>query len=69
MSAPAMNDFSPAPVMITTRTPSSSLTARMARRSSSSVCALSAFRTLGRLMVMVATAPSRSNEQVLEIVE
>src|SRR3954470_1664535 len=60
MSAPATNDFSPAPVRITTRTLSSYLSSRIARRSSSSVRVLSAFSTLGRLMVTIAVASSRS---------
>ena len=60
MSAPATNDFSPAPVRITTRTLSSCLSSRIARRRSSSVWVLSAFSTFGRLIVTIAVAPSRS---------
>src|SRR5499427_5570758 len=64
MSAPATNDLSPAPVTITTRIASSASSSTIARRSSSSVCAFSALSTLGRLMVIVATAPSRSSRRV-----
>ena len=55
MSAPATNDLSPAPVMMMTRTDSSCLRSSMARRRSSSVAALSALRTFGRLIVTIAT--------------
>src|SRR5581483_9926880 len=59
MSAPAANDFSPAPVMTTARTERSpAIDSRAARRRSS--CGVSnAFSACGRLSVTVATAPSR----------
>src|SRR5262245_51117693 len=60
MSAPATNDLSPAPVMTIVRTPSSRLSSSTARRRSSRVETSSALRTLGRLIVMMATAASRS---------
>ena len=66
MSAPATNDFSPAPVSTTTRTASSCWRSRIAACSSSSVCAFNALRTLGRLIVSVATAPLRSTAGSLD---
>src|SRR5512146_1779600 len=60
MSAPATNAFSPAPVMTIARTPSSRFSSRVAWRRSSRVALLRALRTFGRLIVMTATAPSRS---------
>src|SRR5687768_14020842 len=63
MSAPATNAFSPAPVRITTRVVSSEAAASMAVLNSFRVCALSAFRTLGRLKVIVVTGPSRSTSR------
>src|SRR4051812_35721911 len=68
MSAPAMNDFSPAPVRITARTASSCFSSRTARRSSSSVWVLSALRTLGRLTVRTATPPSRAIRRLSKVV-
>src|SRR4029079_12593404 len=64
MSAPATNDFSPAPVTITARALSSCLRSRIARRSSSSVGEFSALSTLGRLIVSSAIAPSRSSSRL-----
>src|SRR3989454_11717968 len=64
MSAPATNDLSPAPVTTITRTSSSRFKSSIARRSSSTVCEFSAFKTLGRLMVTTADAPSRSNSRL-----
>src|SRR5262245_61126319 len=64
MSAPAMNDFSPAPVMITTRIAPSCFSSRIARRSSSVVGVSRALRTAGRLTVRIATAPSRSSSRL-----
>src|ERR1700687_1189922 len=64
MSAPATNDLSPAPVRITARTSSSRFKSRATRRSSSRVRALRALRTLGRLIVTSATAPSRSRSRL-----
>jgi hypothetical protein len=55
MSAPETNDFSPAPVRMSTRTLSSFSAAASAWSSSRTVCAESAFRTSARLMVTVAT--------------
>ena len=52
--------------MITTRTSSSCLRSSIARRSSSSVCVLSALRTFGRLMVTTATAAVAVDEQVVK---
>src|SRR5262245_29783297 len=60
MSAPATNDLSPDPVMTMARTVSSRLSSRAARRKSSRVALLSALSTFGRLIVMTATAASRS---------
>src|SRR5688572_312456 len=60
MSAPATNAFSPSPVITIARIAWSCFNVSAARRSSSSVRELSAFRTLGRLMVTNATWPSRS---------
>ncbi len=51
MSAPATNDFSPAPVRITTRTSRSCFRSVKTVRSSPMVAMLRALRTLGRLMV------------------
>src|SRR5262249_20014656 len=54
----------PAPVRITTRTAASAFRSRIARRSSSIVCAFSALSTFGRLMVTTADAPSRSSRRL-----
>ena len=67
MSAPATNAFSPAPVMTTTRTASSSPSAVNVWCSSSRVCELMAFRTPGRLNVTRATASSRSTRRVFNV--
>src|SRR5262249_14376743 len=64
MSAPATKAFSPAPVMTIARTSWSRLNSSAARSSSSSVAVFSAFRTLGRLMVTVATRASRSRRRL-----
>src|SRR6186713_3384848 len=64
MSAPAMNAFSPAPVMITTRIAASCFSSRIARRSSSVVGVSRALRTVGRLTVRIATGPSRSRRRL-----
>src|SRR5205085_2087880 len=58
MSAPATNAFSPPPVTMTAFTLSSSRAALNALSISATVCALSAFRTLGRSIVTIRT-PSR----------
>ena len=65
MSAPAMKALSPAPVTITARTASSCFSARIARRSSSSVSLLSALRFSGRLMVTTATAVAVDEEMLV----
>ncbi len=57
-SAPPENAFSPAPVMMMTRTVGSAWAAVAAWVSSSMVCARKAL-TLGRSSVMTAVAPSR----------
>src|SRR5947208_86928 len=64
MSAPATKALSPAPVRITARTLSSCFRSSTARRSSSIVCEFSALRTLGRLTVTTAIAPSRSRRRL-----
>src|SRR5437899_9171980 len=64
MSAPAMNDFSPAPVSTTTRTLSSCFIWRATRLSSSSVGAFNAFNTFGRFTVTIATAPLCSRRRL-----
>src|SRR5262249_43059762 len=56
ISAPATNAFSPAPVRITTRTAASFLACSKPAPSSRTVAELSAFRTAGRLTVMIAIA-------------
>ena len=61
MSAPATNDFSPAPVITTQRTVSSCRSPAIVACSSSSVALLSALRTFGRFTVTIAVAPSRSS--------
>ncbi len=59
MSAPATNDFAPAPVKIRQRTASRS-TASSVASSSSSTCEFNAFKAFSRLIVMVPTAPFTS---------
>src|SRR5713226_1909037 len=54
MSAPATNDFSPAPVKISTRTAESSRASSSASRNSSIVFRFSAFNTFGRLKAIYA---------------
>src|SRR5205823_7556750 len=53
---------------MTTRIAASRCRSRTARRSSSSVCAFSALRTFGRLIVMAAIAPSRSRTRVSNVI-
>src|SRR5947207_1110490 len=69
MSAPAMNAFSPAPVTITTRTDASCFRCSTACRSSSVVGVSRALRTAGRLMVRIATAPSRSRRRLSKVID
>ena len=59
ISAPATNDFSPAPVKITQRTVLRSIASKVASNSSSTWL-FKAFNAFGRLIVIVATAPSTS---------
>src|ERR1700733_468065 len=54
ISAPATNDFSPAPVSISTRTAASSRASSSASRNSSTVLRFSAFSTFGRFKVTKA---------------
>src|SRR5687768_10181947 len=60
MSAPAMNDLSPAPVITTTRTAGSCAHASSVERTASRTALLSAFRRSARLMVSVATRSATS---------
>jgi hypothetical protein len=64
MSAPATNAFWPAPVMTTTRTPSSSRSSSSAAAPSCRVFMFSAFSLSGRLIVISATRPRRSSRSV-----
>src|SRR5215467_14771911 len=59
MSAPAANALSPAPVRMTTRTLLSFLKPTSAPSSSSSIAALIAFNTSGRLSVITAIGSVR----------
>src|SRR6516225_4726315 len=68
MSAPATNDLSPVPVTMTTRTCSSCLTSRIARRSSSSVRVFKALSTFGRLIVTIVVASSRSISRLSKVI-
>ena len=61
MSAPATNDFSPAPVRMTARTVSSRLQIENGAAQLVERLAFSALRTFGRLIVTIATPPSRSH--------
>jgi hypothetical protein len=60
MSAPAMKALSPAPVSRMTRTSGSASRLVTAASMSPRVASFNALRTAGRLMVSVATAPSRA---------
>src|ERR1700688_4195098 len=67
MSAPAMKDFSPAPVITTTPIPSSCSTAASAASASVRTCSFRAFILSGRVTVRIATRPSRSKRIVSAI--
>src|SRR5712692_2453118 len=70
MSAPATKALSPAPVTMTTRTVSSCFSSSIRRRSSSTDSLWSALRTLGRLIVTIATGPpepSRSSKRCCSV--
>jgi hypothetical protein len=68
ISAPAMNDFSPEPVMTTAPTPSSVSISARAARSSTRTSSFSALSLSGRLIVRMATRPSRAESTVWDMV-
>ncbi len=67
MSAPAMKDFSPEPVITTTPTPASDSILASSSSSSTRTCSESALSLSGRWMVRIATRPSRSDRTTLDM--